>query len=138
MDGLGDRAYVFADGTPLGILDRNAPDEGLDLPVGEAGVTLDLLVRAQGRANYGPLLDDRKGIWRGIRHGHQQRFESVGDQAAAADRPHRTRPHRTRRRAAPGGARPARLPPLHPRPRDARPHRRLRRHVPAGGPGCSA
>lgn len=73
--GLGDRAYVFADGVPLGVLDRNAPDEGLDLPVGEAGVVLDVLVRAQGRVNYGPLLDDRKGIWRGVRHGHQQLFE---------------------------------------------------------------
>lgn len=75
IDGLGDRAYVFADGVPLGILDRNAPDEGLDLPVGEAGVVLDLLVRAQGRVNYGPLLDDRKGISRAVRHGHQHLFE---------------------------------------------------------------
>ncbi|WP_330333980.1 beta-galactosidase [Streptomyces sp. NBC_00536] len=75
IDGLGDRAYVFADGVPLGILDRNALDEGLDLPVGEAGVVLDVLVRAQGRVNYGPLLDDRKGIWRGVRHGHQHLFE---------------------------------------------------------------
>ncbi|MEV8535551.1 beta-galactosidase family protein [Streptomyces sp. NPDC051211] len=75
IDGLGDRAYVFADGAPLGVLDRNAPDEGLDLAVGEAGVVLDVLVRAQGRVNYGPLLDDRKGIWRGVRHGHQLLFE---------------------------------------------------------------
>ncbi|MEJ8640538.1 beta-galactosidase [Streptomyces sp. MS1.HAVA.3] len=74
IDGLGDRAYVFADGAPLGVLDRNTPDEGLDLPVGEAGMVLDVLVRAQGRVNYGPLLDDRKGIWRGVRHGHQQLF----------------------------------------------------------------
>ncbi len=36
---------------------------------------LDVLVRAQGRVNYGPLLDDRKGIWRGVRHGYQQLFE---------------------------------------------------------------
>lgn len=75
IDGLGDRAYVFADGRPLGVLDRNAPDEGLELAVGEHGVVLDLLVRAQGRVNYGPLLDDRKGIWRGVRHGHQHLFE---------------------------------------------------------------
>lgn len=75
IDGLGDRAYVFADGAALGILDRNAPDEGLDLAVGEAGVVLDVLVRAQGRVNYGPLLDDRKGISRAVRHGHQHLFE---------------------------------------------------------------
>ncbi|MBT2468305.1 beta-galactosidase [Streptomyces sp. ISL-66] len=75
IDGLGDRAYLFADGVPLGILDRNAPDEGIALPVGEAGVVLDVLVRAQGRVNYGPLLDDRKGIARAVRHGHQHLFE---------------------------------------------------------------
>ncbi|MFD6879589.1 MULTISPECIES: beta-galactosidase family protein [unclassified Streptomyces] len=75
IDGLGDHAYLFADGRPLGTLDRNAPDEGLDLQVGEAGVVLDILVRALGRVNYGPLLDDRKGIWRGVRHGHQHLFE---------------------------------------------------------------
>ncbi|RSS78832.1 beta-galactosidase family protein [Streptomyces sp. WAC06614] len=104
IDGLGDRAYVFADGEPLGILDRNAPDEGLDLAVGADGVVLDILVRAQGRVNYGPLLDDRKGIWRGVRHGHQHLFEweirplpltdltpldwsPAGAPPAAADRP---------------------------------------------------
>ncbi|MGW6685197.1 hypothetical protein [Streptomyces sp. NPDC054961] len=75
IDGLGDRAYLFADGVPLGILDRNAPDEGIDLAVGEDGVVLDVLVRAQGRVNYGPLLDDRKGISRAVRHGHQHLFE---------------------------------------------------------------
>ncbi|MGW0390559.1 glycoside hydrolase family 35 protein [Streptomyces sp. NPDC003042] len=75
IDGLGDRAYVFADGRPLGVLDRNTPDKGLDLAVDEAGLVLDILVRAQGRVNYGPLLDDRKGIWRGVRHGHQLLFE---------------------------------------------------------------
>ncbi|WP_330261227.1 glycoside hydrolase family 35 protein [Streptomyces sp. NBC_00539] len=75
IDGLGDRAYLFADGHLLGVLDRNAPDDGIDLPVDEGGVVLDVLVRAQGRVNYGPLLDDRKGIWRGVRHGHQHLFE---------------------------------------------------------------
>ncbi|MFF5446195.1 beta-galactosidase family protein [Streptomyces sp. NPDC012888] len=74
IDGLGDRAYLFAGGRPLGTVDRNAPDEGPDLSVGEEGVVLDVLVRAQGRVNYGPLLDDRKGVWRGVRHGHQQLF----------------------------------------------------------------
>ncbi|MGW7452738.1 glycoside hydrolase family 35 protein [Streptomyces sp. NPDC054787] len=75
IDGLGDRAYLFADGEPLGVLDRNTPDAGIDLAVGGTGVVLDVLVRAQGRVNYGPLLDDRKGIWRGVRHGHQHLFE---------------------------------------------------------------
>ncbi|MGW2996639.1 GMC family oxidoreductase, partial [Streptomyces sp. NPDC001193] len=64
-----------ADPASAPVLDRNRPDEGLDLAVGEGGVVLDVLVRAQGRVNYGPLLDDRKGIWRGVRHGHQQLFE---------------------------------------------------------------
>lgn len=72
IDGLGDRAHVFVDGVPLGTLDRNAPGEGLPLAVGPDGAVLDIVVRAWGRVNYGPLLDDRKGIWRAVHHGHQQ------------------------------------------------------------------
>ncbi|MFB6889472.1 beta-galactosidase [Kitasatospora sp. NPDC056327] len=72
IDGLGDRALVFADGRPLGVLDRNAPGATLPLATGPAGVTLDILVEALGRANYGPQLDDRKGIRRGVSHERQR------------------------------------------------------------------
>ncbi|MFE6868960.1 beta-galactosidase family protein [Kitasatospora sp. NPDC057692] len=72
VDGIGDRAQVFADGRPLGVLDRNRPGETLPLAAGPAGVTLDILVEALGRANYGPQLDDRKGIRRGVSHERQR------------------------------------------------------------------
>ncbi|MFH8383959.1 glycoside hydrolase family 35 protein [Kitasatospora sp. NPDC018058] len=74
VDGLADRAQVFADGRPLGTLDRNAPGAVLPLAVGEAGVQLDILVEALGRVNYGPQMDDRKGITRGVSHGQQRLF----------------------------------------------------------------
>ncbi|MFE2107305.1 beta-galactosidase family protein [Kitasatospora sp. NPDC059463] len=72
VDGIGDRAQVFADGRPLGVLDRNRPEQTLPLATGPAGVTLDILVEALGRANYGPQLDDRKGIRRGVSHERQR------------------------------------------------------------------
>ncbi|MFF1908776.1 beta-galactosidase family protein [Kitasatospora sp. NPDC058218] len=75
IDGIGDRAHVFADGVPLGVLDRNAPGETLSLATGPTGVTLDILVEALGRVNYGPQLDDRKGIGRGVSHGSQRLFD---------------------------------------------------------------
>ncbi len=72
IDGVGDRAQVFADGRPLGAVDRNAPGAALPLATGPAGVTLDILVEALGRANYGPQMDDRKGIRRGVSHERQR------------------------------------------------------------------
>ncbi|MFI6154364.1 beta-galactosidase family protein [Kitasatospora sp. NPDC051170] len=75
IDGLADRAYVFADGRPLGTLDRNSPGETLPLATGDGGVVLDILVEALGRVNYGPQTDDRKGITRGVSHGHQRLFD---------------------------------------------------------------
>jgi beta-galactosidase GanA len=71
IDGLGDRARLFADGQPLGTLDRNRPDAGLPLAVPSGGTRLDVLVEAFGRVNYGPWLADRKGITGGVRHGQQ-------------------------------------------------------------------
>jgi Glycosyl hydrolases family 35 len=75
IDGLADRAQVFADGRPLGVLDRNRPGASLPLAAGEDGVQLDILVEALGRVNYGPNMDDRKGITRGVSHGHQRLFD---------------------------------------------------------------
>ncbi|MFF0413093.1 beta-galactosidase family protein [Kitasatospora sp. NPDC004745] len=74
IDGLADRAHVFADGRLLGVLDRNSPGETLELATGEDGVVLDVLVEALGRVNYGPQMDDRKGITRGVSHGGQRLF----------------------------------------------------------------
>ncbi|MFJ3861334.1 beta-galactosidase family protein [Streptomyces sp. NPDC090085] len=140
IDGLGDRAYLFADGEPLGVVDRNAPDEGPDLAVGASGAVLDVLVLARGRVNYGPLLDDRKGIWRGVRHGHQHLFEweirplpltepgpvdwSRADHAPDAwPGPHPSGPH-------PSGPRPSRTHPSGARPT----FHRFTHALPADGP----
>ncbi|WP_395293086.1 beta-galactosidase family protein [Kitasatospora hibisci] len=75
IDGIGDRAHVFADGAPLGVLERNAPGRTLPLETGPTGATLDVLVEALGRVNYGPLMDDHKGIGRGVSHGQQRLFD---------------------------------------------------------------
>jgi beta-galactosidase len=67
VHGLHDRAQVFADGVPLGVLDR----ESGALPLTGTGrrIALDLLVENQGRINYGPLLGQGKGILGGVRIG---------------------------------------------------------------------
>lgn len=63
-----DRAQVFLDGQPVGVLERDgALSLSLDWPGGEA--TLDLLLENQGRVNYGPQLHDRKGLLGWVRLG---------------------------------------------------------------------
>ncbi len=65
VSGLHDRAQVFVDGAPCGVLGQ----ETGSLAVEGAGrrVRLDLLVENQGRINYGPLLGQGKGILGGVR-----------------------------------------------------------------------
>ncbi|WCN04995.1 glycoside hydrolase family 35 protein [Streptomyces sp. M92] len=65
VSGLHDRAQVFVDGAPAGILDRETGTLTLD-GAGRA-VRLELLVENQGRINYGPLLGQGKGILGGVR-----------------------------------------------------------------------
>ncbi|MFJ8436748.1 beta-galactosidase family protein [Kitasatospora sp. NPDC094019] len=74
VDGLADRAQVFLDGVPLGVLERDRPDEALPVTVPVGGAVLDLLVENMGRINYGPLLHDRKGITGGVRIDRQFQF----------------------------------------------------------------
>lgn len=72
VDGLGDRAQVFLDGRPVGVLDRTAEAaQSLQLAIPAGGARLDLLVENLGRVNYGPQLADRKGIAGGVRLGQQ-------------------------------------------------------------------
>lgn len=69
VSGLHDRAQVFLDGAPLGVLDgENASLEVLGQ--GER-VLLELLVENQGRVNYGPLLGGHKGILGGVSVGRR-------------------------------------------------------------------
>ncbi|MEV4331735.1 glycoside hydrolase family 35 protein [Streptomyces sp. NPDC049597] len=70
VTGLHDRAQVFVDGSPVGVLERETASLALD---GEGGrvVRLELLVENQGRINYGPLLGQGKGILGGVRIGRR-------------------------------------------------------------------
>ncbi|WP_432890104.1 glycoside hydrolase family 35 protein [Kribbella sp. CA-245084] len=54
-----DRAYVFLDGAPVGVLDRERHDRALMLP---HGGHLEILVEDQGRVNYGQRIGEPKGL----------------------------------------------------------------------------
>ncbi|WP_216591609.1 glycoside hydrolase family 35 protein [Streptomyces brasiliscabiei] len=60
--GVGDRAQVFVDGAPVGVLERERHDETLPLRVPHAGATLDVLVENMGGVNYGPRIGAAKGL----------------------------------------------------------------------------
>lgn len=55
-----DRAQVFLDGRPVGVVDRSERATSLTLPAGTG--TLDVLVEDQGRVNYGPRIGEAKGL----------------------------------------------------------------------------
>jgi beta-galactosidase len=60
--GVHDFGLVFLDGVPLGTLDRRLNQAQVELPALAEEATLDILVEAMGRVNYGRFLADRKGI----------------------------------------------------------------------------
>jgi beta-galactosidase len=55
-----DRAHVFLDGDPIGVLSREDHDRAITLPRGRG--RLDLIVEDQGRVNYGPRIGEPKGL----------------------------------------------------------------------------
>ncbi|MFI8324378.1 beta-galactosidase family protein [Streptomyces sp. NPDC085529] len=57
-----DRAQVFVDGQPVGVLERENHEHALAFTVPRAGCTLTVLVENQGRVNYGEGVHDRKGL----------------------------------------------------------------------------
>jgi beta-galactosidase len=57
-----DRAQVFLDGTPAGVLERELHESALALTVPAGGATLTVLVENQGRVNYGQGIHDCKGL----------------------------------------------------------------------------
>lgn len=59
--GVRDRAQVFLNRQPVGVLARDHHDRFLPLPPGARG-TLELLVEDQGRVNYGPRIGEPKGL----------------------------------------------------------------------------
>jgi len=56
-----DRAQVFLNRQPVGVLARDHHDRALPLPFGARG-TLELLVEDQGRVDYGPRIGEQKGL----------------------------------------------------------------------------
>ncbi|MFW6597285.1 glycoside hydrolase family 35 protein [Propionibacteriaceae bacterium Y2011] len=69
LDGLADLARVEVDGELVGFTERDGMEQ-LDFAVPGASATLEVLVEAMGRVNYGPHLRDLKGI-RAVRHERQ-------------------------------------------------------------------
>ncbi|MEF9887259.1 glycoside hydrolase family 35 protein [Streptomyces sp. P9-A4] len=57
-----DRAQVFVDGQPVGVLERENHEHALAFTVPRPGARLSVLVENQGRVNYGPAIRDRKGL----------------------------------------------------------------------------
>ncbi len=73
IDGLHDRAHVFLDGKLMGIVYRNEKEQMVRIPkIPKEGATLEILVEAMGRVNYGPHLMDSKGITGCVRLWNQQ------------------------------------------------------------------
>jgi beta-galactosidase len=57
-----DFGFVFLDGRRVGVMDRRTSHFQVSLPARERPATLDILVEAMGRVNYGKGIADRKGI----------------------------------------------------------------------------
>lgn len=70
-----DRAYLFLNQEFQGVIYRNDSQQSIKLPAIPAeGAVLEILVEAMGRSNYGPHLQDRKGITQAIRLENQNLF----------------------------------------------------------------
>jgi len=60
---LHDYAYIYLDGKLIGELDRQKGENSISIPQSDGTArTLDILVEALGRINFGPMMIDRKGI----------------------------------------------------------------------------
>lgn len=57
-----DLTLIYLDGKPAGTLERRLDQNTIPLPALDRETTLDLLVHAYGRINYGKNIHDRKGI----------------------------------------------------------------------------
>lgn len=57
-----DRAQIFVDGQPVGVLERESHEHTLAFHAPRRGAHLAVLVENQGRVNYGQGMHDRKGL----------------------------------------------------------------------------
>lgn len=69
-----DRALVFINKEYKGVIDR-WDNQTLSFEVPKEGLQIDLLVENMGRINYGPMMNDPKGITEGVRFERQFLFD---------------------------------------------------------------
>ena len=66
IDEVHDWALVYVDGMQIGKLDRRRAEKVIALPATDKETTLDILVEATGRVNFGGGVIDRKGITKSV------------------------------------------------------------------------
>lgn len=74
IDEVRDRALVFVDQKFQGVIDR-WENNTIKIDVPKEGAQLDILVENMGRINYGPRMNDPKGITKGVRFDYQFLFD---------------------------------------------------------------
>ncbi|WP_433794945.1 glycoside hydrolase family 35 protein [Actinoplanes sp. CA-252034] len=62
IDAFADRAQIFVDGAPAGMLERSRLERALTIAAGRPGAVLSVLVENAGRVNYGVHMNDPKGL----------------------------------------------------------------------------
>ncbi|MET9736406.1 beta-galactosidase, partial [Streptomyces sp. NPDC006458] len=62
LEQVHDRAQIFVDGLPVGVLERENHEHAIAFTVPRSGSALSILVENQGRVNYGEGIHDRKGL----------------------------------------------------------------------------
>ena len=67
--GVHDFGYVFLAGERVGAMDRRSGNFKVRLPERRQSATLDILVEAMGRVNFGQEVHDRKGLYAPVRMG---------------------------------------------------------------------
>jgi len=61
-DAVNDFGWVFVNGKQIGVMDRRKRNFQMEIPARTKSVTVDILVHAMGRINFGPEVHDRKGL----------------------------------------------------------------------------
>ena len=62
VNAVHDFAWIFINGKKLGVMDRRKQNFEITIPKRDKEATLDVLVHAMGRVNFGPEVHDRKGL----------------------------------------------------------------------------
>lgn len=62
VEAVHDFAWVFSKGEKLGVMDRRKGNFSIKIPARNKATTIDILVHAMGRINFGPEVHDRKGL----------------------------------------------------------------------------